>query len=187
MGKEALMDAAWPGQAVEESNLTVQVAALRKALGTTPQGNEWIVTVPRLGYRFIGPDGGEAKGESGKPSIAVLPFANLSIDAEQDYSCARAPIGDGTGCSRKLVQPDLGRGRTCVRPSTRLGRPAHLRAAPRGAEALSTVPGNPTHRSTAGRDPCSFWMPGDRRSRCILRHASNPSQDHAERRPLGVE
>jgi TolB-like protein len=88
VGKDALMEAAWPGQAVEESNLTVQMAALRKALGTTSQGHEWIVTVPRLGYRFISADNSETKADAGKPSIAVLPFANLSSDAEQDYFAA---------------------------------------------------------------------------------------------------
>ena len=53
--KSALMDAVWPGLAVEESNLSVQIAALRKLLGPASDGGEWIVTVPRVGYRFSGP------------------------------------------------------------------------------------------------------------------------------------
>ena len=52
--KAALMDAAWPGMAVEESNLSVQIAALRKLLGAAHDGSEWIATVPRVGYRFAG-------------------------------------------------------------------------------------------------------------------------------------
>src|SRR5690348_1788091 len=52
--KLALMDAAWPATAVEESNLSVQIAALRKLLGAAPDGGEWIATVPRVGYRFAG-------------------------------------------------------------------------------------------------------------------------------------
>ncbi|TIS55369.1 MAG: transcriptional regulator, partial [Mesorhizobium sp.] len=52
--KAELMDAAWPGTAVEEGNLTVQIATLRKALGPADNGGEWIATVPRLGYRFTG-------------------------------------------------------------------------------------------------------------------------------------
>src|SRR5579862_495194 len=52
--KEALIEAAWRGQAVEESNLTVQIAALRRALGTACGGG-WIETMPRRGYRFVGP------------------------------------------------------------------------------------------------------------------------------------
>src|SRR5258706_15831007 len=52
--KASLMDAAWPGIAVEESNLSVQIAALRKLLGPSEDGSEWIATVPRVGYRFVG-------------------------------------------------------------------------------------------------------------------------------------
>src|SRR5262245_34209170 len=51
--KAELMNAAWPGTAVEESNLSVQMAALRKLLGPTPGGGEWIATIPRVGYRFV--------------------------------------------------------------------------------------------------------------------------------------
>src|SRR5262249_21600344 len=53
--KDALMEAAWPGQVVEDSNLTVQIAALRRALGAVPGGDAWIETRPRRGYRFVGP------------------------------------------------------------------------------------------------------------------------------------
>ena len=52
--KAELMDAAWPGTAVEESNLSVQIASLRKLLGPSPDGGEWIATIPRVGYRFVG-------------------------------------------------------------------------------------------------------------------------------------
>ena len=50
-----LIDAAWPNLAVEESNLSVQIAALRKVLGQEPGGEDWIETLPRRGYRFVGP------------------------------------------------------------------------------------------------------------------------------------
>jgi DNA-binding response OmpR family regulator len=43
--KADLMERAWPGPAVEEGNLTVQIATLRKLLGPKPDGTEWIVTV----------------------------------------------------------------------------------------------------------------------------------------------
>src|SRR6516165_1695385 len=55
VSKDALIEAAWPGQSVEESNLTVQIAALRRVLGEAPGGAGWIETMPRRGYRFIGP------------------------------------------------------------------------------------------------------------------------------------
>src|SRR5262249_25182671 len=44
--KDALMEAAWPGLAVEDSNLTVQIAALRRALREVPGGESWIATLP---------------------------------------------------------------------------------------------------------------------------------------------
>jgi TolB-like protein/Tfp pilus assembly protein PilF len=84
--KSALMEKAWPGQIVEEGNLTVQIATLRKALGAMPDGNDWIVTVPRVGYRLIVPQvPPQVNHETPRPSLAVLPFANLSGDAAQDY------------------------------------------------------------------------------------------------------
>src|SRR5215467_2230372 len=50
--KSDLIETAWQGAAVEEGNLAVQIAALRKLLGQPPEGGEWITTVPRVGYRF---------------------------------------------------------------------------------------------------------------------------------------
>jgi TolB-like protein/Flp pilus assembly protein TadD len=92
VGKSDLFDAAWPGLAVEEGNLTVQMAALRRLLGPTAEGGEWIVTVPRVGYRFVGE---VRKGAPGRravepgPSIAVLPFVDLSADQAHQH------FGDG--------------------------------------------------------------------------------------------
>ncbi len=91
--KAELMDAAWPGVAVEESNLSVQLASLRKLLGSAPAGqDEWIATVPRVGYRFVGKvkpkepvDAPTAGQKPAVPLLAVLPFQNLSGDPEQDY------------------------------------------------------------------------------------------------------
>ncbi|TIX39931.1 MAG: transcriptional regulator, partial [Mesorhizobium sp.] len=51
LSKAALIEAAWPDTIVEESNLSVQIAALRKLLGPQPDGSAWIVTVSRTGYR----------------------------------------------------------------------------------------------------------------------------------------
>src|SRR5271165_3043198 len=63
--KSDLVDAAWEGAAVEESNLSVQIAALRKLLGQTPEGGDWITTVPRVGYRFAQtPDSEEHRNDA---------------------------------------------------------------------------------------------------------------------------
>jgi TolB-like protein len=100
VSKDALIEAAWPGLAVEESNLTVQIAALRRVFEEEPSGERWIETLPRRGYRFAGPavaveqndlSASAPKAEAptlplpDKPSIAVLPFHNLSGDPEQEY------------------------------------------------------------------------------------------------------
>jgi TolB-like protein len=80
--KAALMECAWPDHIVEEGNLAVQIATLRKALGTRADGGEWIATVARVGYRLVRDSGGEA---TGRPSFAVLPFVNMSSDPEQQH------------------------------------------------------------------------------------------------------
>ena len=53
--KAAILDAAWPGIVVEESNLPVQISAIRRVLSQAPGGAHWIETLPRRGYRFVGP------------------------------------------------------------------------------------------------------------------------------------
>ncbi|TMG82141.1 MAG: tetratricopeptide repeat protein [Betaproteobacteria bacterium] len=69
--KGSIIDAAWPGVVVEESNLPVQIAAIRRVLAQTPGGERWIETLIGRGYRFVGPvtevaDHGHA-GPSNKP------------------------------------------------------------------------------------------------------------------------
>lgn len=107
--KDALIARVWPETVVEENNLQVQVSAIRKALATEEQGRHWLQTVPGRGYRFVAPvrpldalshapapapvQGLEvaATPDPGcptppdQPAIAVLPFANLSADPEQQY------------------------------------------------------------------------------------------------------
>jgi TolB-like protein/Tfp pilus assembly protein PilF len=89
--KRDLMQAAWSDAAIEESNLSVQIAALRKQLGQAPDGGEWIATVPRSGYRFVGQIAAQPATDrpfispEDRPSIAVLPFTNLGGEKEQEY------------------------------------------------------------------------------------------------------
>jgi predicted ATPase/class 3 adenylate cyclase len=85
VSKDALIEAAWPGQAVEESNLTVQIAALRRVLGEAPGGDRWIETMPRRGYRFIGPVVTEVEKGVTPPQVdaALDPAPTPHDDAER--------------------------------------------------------------------------------------------------------
>jgi DNA-binding winged helix-turn-helix (wHTH) protein/pimeloyl-ACP methyl ester carboxylesterase len=50
--KQELLEAVWPGTSVEENNINHNVSVLRKALGERATGQQYIETVPRVGYRF---------------------------------------------------------------------------------------------------------------------------------------
>ena len=92
VSKGTLIEAAWPAQAVEDSNLTVQMAAARRVFEELAGAGAWIETLPRRGYRYVGPPVTIVEPASvagpplpDRPSVAVLPFSNLSGDPEQDY------------------------------------------------------------------------------------------------------
>jgi TolB-like protein len=83
--KAELLENVWADLNVEESNLTVQIASLRKLIGARA-----IATVPGLGYQLTlsakaPADPPKALPLPDKPSLAVLPFANLTGDAGKDY------------------------------------------------------------------------------------------------------
>jgi TolB-like protein len=94
--KDELMTRVWPGVIVEENNLQVHVSALRKALEEGKSGETYLMTVPGRGYRLVGlaashPGTDDTRetstlaATSRGPLIAVLPFQNMSGDAEQEY------------------------------------------------------------------------------------------------------
>jgi adenylate cyclase len=94
--KDQLMARVWPDRVVEENNIQVHISALRKALDAHDQGKHHVVTIPGRGYRLVGTEDSYAAeiAQSGslraltlpdKPSIAVLPFRNITADPEQQY------------------------------------------------------------------------------------------------------
>lgn len=55
LGRENLIKSIWPNTVVEEANLNVHVSALRKILSDSSGEQNYIETLPRLGYRFVAP------------------------------------------------------------------------------------------------------------------------------------
>ena len=91
--KEELLARAWPGIVVEESNIQVQISALRKALG---KERNLILTVPLRGYRFTGevrvvhePGVGAPEGESRPPPTNLPAALSDFIGREAELSTVR--------------------------------------------------------------------------------------------------
>jgi len=95
VSRDDLIASVWGGRIVSESTLASRINAARQAIGDSGDAQRLIKTVQRKGVRFVGEtqqteDAPRATAAAplavpNRPSIAVLPFANLSGDAEQDY------------------------------------------------------------------------------------------------------
>src|SRR5712691_431989 len=80
IGKEDLIARAWPQTFVEESNLKMQVSALRRALGDGQGAHRYVVTVPGRGYNFVAPVSLEEPScAPPSPTIAPAALHNLPI------------------------------------------------------------------------------------------------------------
>lgn len=99
--KEEIFTAIWGNRIVSDAALSSQIKAARRAVGDDGVAQHTIATVHGRGFRFVAPventklvpaaeadenrrNDARAAG-AGKPSVAVLPFANLNRDPEEDY------------------------------------------------------------------------------------------------------
>jgi TolB-like protein/tetratricopeptide (TPR) repeat protein len=122
VSKDDLINAIWNGRSVSDAALATRLNAVRSAIGDSGQEQRLIKTLPRKGFRFVGPvlRAQESTGTPvaddapiehprpvlalpDKPSIAVLPFQNLSDDPEQEYFADGMVEDIITGLSRSKM------------------------------------------------------------------------------------
>src|ERR1043166_1765949 len=82
VSKDDLMKRVWPNTFVEEGNLTQNISLLRKALGETAGGVQFIETVPRRGYRFLAETSEPSGNGSGSLSVPG-PVGSIPNTAKQ--------------------------------------------------------------------------------------------------------
>ncbi|HET8772999.1 MAG TPA: alpha/beta fold hydrolase [Thermoanaerobaculia bacterium] len=87
LSKRELLDRVWPDTYVDENNLAQSVSLVRKALSAADPSAEYVQTIPRRGYRFVG----EVGRDEVRPSIeAVTRYARSG-----SVNIAYQVVGDG--------------------------------------------------------------------------------------------
>jgi TolB-like protein len=120
VSKDDLIIAIWNGRSVSDAALATRLNAARSAIGDSGQEQRLVKTLPRKGFRFVGPVREARRSAEApvaeeieparavfafpdKPSIAVLPFQNLSNDPEQEYFADGIVEDIITGLSRSKL------------------------------------------------------------------------------------
>jgi len=108
--KEELMEQVWPGNFVEEGNLTRNVSTLRKALGESPDDHHYLVTIPGRGYRFVA-EVREATDEE-RPNLRSNVMGNGAGESIEAAAATldRAAVLDGeavAAADHKMKRPRL--------------------------------------------------------------------------------
>ncbi len=102
LSKATLMKTLWPDSFVEENNLTQQISQLRRALGETANGDTYIQTVPRLGYRFAIPvrETGDGEGD-----IILQHRTRLQITLNEQHEEEIGPEEASARNMRSIIVP----------------------------------------------------------------------------------
>jgi Tol biopolymer transport system component/DNA-binding winged helix-turn-helix (wHTH) protein len=116
VSKEELMAKVWPDTFVEESNLTQNIYTLRKALGQTPDGEGYIVTVPRRGYRFAASVREVAEGERQQSEPASTNL-DVNLAAKSNAVVSAEPIVLGAAQINESGESLTAREATVSKPS----------------------------------------------------------------------
>ena len=119
--KDELLARAWPQTFVEESNLKMQVSALRRALGDGQRGQRYVVTVPGRGYNFVAPISFEepapipaapAISSAGKHNLPLAMTRTIGRDeivaalVEAKIAIASGPVARSDGTALFVHDPD---------------------------------------------------------------------------------
>ncbi len=91
LSKDELLEAVWPGQMLEEANLTVNMSAVRKALGEKATQPRYIINIPGRGYRFVADLNGADKPEAILIETQTVSHITVTQERENTNDAAVAP------------------------------------------------------------------------------------------------
>ncbi len=127
VSKDQLMQEVWPDTFVEESNLVRHISILRKALSRSDGGRQYIETVPKRGYRFVG----HLRAAAGEQTEVIVQSTKVSVVVEEEESSGETE-GQADGAARRAGGRDGGQGKIAV---------AERSARVTGAQAAHTTTG----------------------------------------------